>query len=118
MLDPDSQAIVNGIIRGAPVENALRIAGKAHAWLGAMFGHQIAGLIGAVGLPMASTAARWASARQTFGRVNRLAGKVSGTTQIKRAPGSAPLAPLAVFYGLAAQRAANQAKQGGQQTAQ
>jgi len=116
MLDPESQSVVNSIIRGAPVENALRMVGKMHAWVGAFLGHMFGGPIGAAGLPIGAGIARTVSARQTFGKVNRLADLTSGAKGAAKRPiGATPLTPMAVFYGLAAQRAAEEKKQPGQQ---
>jgi hypothetical protein len=101
-----------GLEQARSVHLILRLS--LHGVMGAILGAHLHGPIGAIGLPMASGLARTASARQTFANVNRLGAAVQGLPQgVGRA---FPLAPLSVFYGLAAQNAAaDEAKKRGSQ---
>lgn len=112
-LSDEEKTLVNGIIGGG---NALRMIGKINfrnpvvsMMAGAL------GMSGGATLPAAilgaGEAARHISAKGTLAKVDQLNAVVRGG---KVTPGRRGLPPNAIFLGTAAQRAADQSKNGGQ----
>lgn len=106
MLAKEEKAVVNAIIRGVSVENALRLVGKFNIRnpfaVSIMTGMGLTGnaVLGG-GLLAAGEVARRVSARGTLAKADRLSEMVRGG---KVTPRSRRLTPNSVFYGVAAQR--------------
>lgn len=105
-LAPDEKAMVNAIIRGVSVENALRLVGKFN--IRNPFAQTIFAALGITGnLPLAGgmlaigEGARRLSARGTISKAERLGEMVRGG---KVTPGSWGRPPNSIFYGATAGR--------------
>lgn len=109
-LQPQEKAIVNSIVRGVSLENALRLVGKFNLHgIGALgsagLGFALGGPMGAIGVPLVGEAARHLSAASTMKKVNRLSEAVRGGSTIKPRLGATPFPPMPIVYSLAAKRA-------------
>jgi hypothetical protein len=113
-LPPEGQSLVNSLIRGVSVNNALRIAGKfnlknplVHLLLTGLGVTLNPGALAVGGLATLGSGARAVSARSTIKTATRLGDLVRGG---QWAPGGLGRTPNAVVFGAAAQRSTDQPK--------